>query len=142
MRRLFALLLAFALVSVCAFAQNANEGGVGSGSGPAGVPDDSYYTDGDGNVVHIDVTQIGTGVSVTATDGWGFSSSVPGRPGADTPTGKDTCASSGVMNTPGASYRISGGKVYKKGKDHKYHKLRKIGKPQVAVPNVEPGDWR
>lgn len=64
------------------------------------VPDDTYWTDGNGTTVHVDVTDTpGPGVSVTFTDATGFTGAISGTPGSDSTETKPTCDDSGVGTT-------------------------------------------
>lgn len=128
------LLLLFAsfLALVCpALAQSSD---VGGGSGGSGAPDDSYWSDGSGGTVHLDVTENPSGspeVWTTATSAGGFTNAAGGTAGADLPSGLDTCRNSGTMtNAAGEQFRVRNGRLQKKGADGKWRNMRKVPKPK------------
>ena len=134
---LFSVLLA--LVTP-AFSQGT--GDVGGGSGGAGAPDDSYWSDGNGGTAHLDVTENPNGgVWTTTTSAGGFTNPANGSAGADTPSGLDTCRNSGTMtNASGEQYRVRDGKLEKKGADGKWHRMRKVPKPKTKN-TTRPGSF-
>lgn len=127
------LLAACALAFLCGPLSAGGTGGGGGSPGgnvPAGAGDDSYWSDGQGGISHLDVTQDPNpqnGVLTTVTDATGFSSAVPAIEGEG-----ETAWSSDKMTTRGGEeYRVRGGALYKKGSDGKWHKLKKVKKPKT-----------
>ena len=120
-----------------------------------GVADDSYWTDGDGLIVHVDVVDVdpnSPGCTVQMTTDTGSTSAVTGTASANSTTDKPKAESAPASATPGGTEldikKKPGGtesrvRVKKNGK---WTYLRKTKKPRVTQPQqfgslwVGPGD--
>lgn len=98
----------------------------------AQVPDESYWTDSEGNVARVEVTDTpDPGVQVTVTDATGFAGAVTGVTGANsTPERATTSQTNSNSHTPGNAYRViknAKGKssLYKKNSKGKFVAMKK-----------------
>jgi hypothetical protein len=97
-------------------------------SAPPGVPDDSFWSDSSGTLLHVDVTENPNAQPgncwIQATDADGFTTLANGVMDAN------GCQKSGEFTNGVDTFKVAGGKLYKKGKRGKWILMKKVKVPR------------